>query len=55
MSGVKRDVANDESDARKQDEMYLIILKNIHGEGRIKKVLVHFLWDERSFILLMLS
>jgi hypothetical protein len=30
MSGVKRDVANDESDARKQDEMYLIILKNIH-------------------------
>jgi len=37
MSGVKRDVANDESDARKQDEMYLIILKNIHVEGRIKK------------------
>jgi hypothetical protein len=28
MSGVKRDVANDESAARKQDEMYLIILKN---------------------------
>ena len=37
MLGVKRDVANDESDARKQDEMYLIILKNIHVEGRIKK------------------
>ena len=39
MSGVKRDVANDESAARtwKQDEMYLIILKNIHVEGRIKK------------------
>ena len=37
MSGVKRDVANDESDARKQDEMYLIILKNLHVEGRIKK------------------
>jgi hypothetical protein len=37
MSEVKRDVANDESDARKQDEMYLIILKNIHVEGRIKK------------------
>ena len=35
MSGVKRDVANEESDARKQDEMYLIIL--IHVEGRIKK------------------
>jgi hypothetical protein len=25
-----------ESDARKQDETYLIILKNIHVEGRIK-------------------
>ena len=37
MSGVKRDVANDESAAREQDEMYLIILKNIHIEGRIKK------------------
>ena len=37
MSGVKRDVANDESAAREQDEMYLIILKNIHVEGRIKK------------------
>ena len=37
MSGGKRDVANDKSDARKQDEMYLIILKNIHVEGRIKK------------------
>ena len=37
MSGVKRDVANDESDARKQDEMYLIILKNIHVEGRKRK------------------
>ncbi len=36
MSGVKRDVANDELDARKQDEMYLIFLKNIHVEGRIK-------------------
>ena len=34
---VKSDVANDESAARKQDEMYLIILKNIHVEGRIKK------------------
>ena len=33
----ERDVANDESDARKQDEMYLIILKNIHVEGRIKR------------------
>ena len=55
MSGVKIDVANDESDARKQDEMYLIILKNIHVEGRIKKVLAHFLWEERYLILLMLS
>ena len=36
MSGEKRDVANDESDARKQYEMYLIILKNIHIEDRIK-------------------
>ena len=38
----KRDVANDESDARKQDEMYLIILKNIHVEGRIKKLWLIF-------------
>ncbi len=39
MSGVKRDVVNDKSaDAsRKQDEMYLIILKNIHVEGRERK------------------
>jgi hypothetical protein len=37
MSGMKRDVANDELAARKQDKMYLIILKNIHVEGRIKK------------------
>ena len=37
MPGVKRDLANDELAARKQDEMYLIILKNIHVEGRIKK------------------
>ena len=42
MSGVKRDVANDKSDARKQDEMYLIILKNIHVEGRIKKLWLIF-------------
>ncbi len=37
MSGVKSDVANDESAARKQDEMYLIILENIHVEGRKRK------------------
>ncbi len=34
MSGVKRDVPNEKSAARKQDEMYLIILKNINVEGR---------------------
>jgi hypothetical protein len=39
---VKRDVANDESDARKQDEMYLIILKNIHVDSRIKKLRLIF-------------
>ena len=40
MSGEKRDVANVEtveSDAIKQDEMYLIILKNIHVEDRKRK------------------
>ena len=36
MSGEKRDVANDESDARKQDEMYLIILKHIYVEAEIE-------------------
>ena len=30
-------MANDELGARKQYEMYLIILKNTHVEGRIKK------------------
>ena len=34
---VKSDEANDELAAREQDKMYLIILKNIHVEGRIKK------------------
>jgi hypothetical protein len=33
----KRDVANDESASRKQDEMYLIIMKNINFEGRKRK------------------
>ncbi len=43
MSGVNRDVANDELAARKQDEMYLIILKSIHVEGRnIKFWLIFF-------------
>ena len=37
MSGVKRDEANEKSAARKQDEMYLIILKNINVEGRNRK------------------
>ncbi len=46
MSGVKRDVAYDESDARKQDEMYLIILKYIYVEGRIKKVWLLFFWKK---------
>ncbi len=55
MSGGKRDVANDQSAARKQDEMHLITLENIHVEGRKKKALAHFLWEERSLILLMLS
>jgi hypothetical protein len=40
---LKSDVANDESAARKKDEMYLIILKNIHVEGRnIKFWLIFF-------------
>jgi len=55
MSGKKRDVANDESDARKQDKMYLIILKNIHVEGRKRKFWLIFFWEVRSLILLMLS
>ncbi len=37
VSGVKSYVANDESAARKQDEMYLIIMKNIIVEGRKRK------------------
>ena len=43
MSGVKRDEANEKSAARKQDEMYLIILKNINVEGRNRKFWLIFI------------
>ncbi len=48
MSGEKRDVANDESDARKQYDMYLIIQKNITVEGRIKKFRLIFFGKKGS-------